>query len=135
MMRVIHTSRSPFELAVLAALLLIGAVGLALPRGSSRAVEVLPLWGQYVWYGGLTAGCLLGLTGALTSRLWSLYAERGALLMLTVLLVAFASAIMIVAGLVVAFSSAITLALAAACIARARQITTDIRRIMEESGR
>lgn len=131
MMRVVHTSKSPFEVFLLAALVVSGVAGLVAPRGTSQAIEALPQWAQWIWYGGVAIAGLGALAGALTTRLWSLYVERGFLMMLGILLVAYAAAIVAVAGWVVVFSSIVTVGLAVSCAARVRQISGDIRRIVK----
>lgn len=130
MMRIVHSSRGPFEVFMLVAVFVSGLAGLVNPMRSGRVIaESLPHWGQLVWYGGLAVAGALALAGALTSRLWSLLVERGGLLMLGVLCVAYSAAIVVVAGLTVAFSAVLTVGLSAACVARVRQINADIRRI------
>lgn len=131
--RLVHTSKSPFELFMLFAIMLSGLIGLLSPGRSANAVNhVLPLWGQYVWYGGLLMSGLLSTVGALTNRLWSLFAERGGLMMLGALCIAYPAAILVVVGLSAFFAGAIVLGLAAACFVRSRQITIDIRHVLED---
>lgn len=134
MMRVVHVSKSPFEVFLLAALVVSGIAGLINPHGSSAAIEALPGWARFLWYAGVAVASLGALVGALTTRLWSLFIERGSLSMLGVLLVAFAAAIVVVAGWIVAFSSIVTVGLAVACAVRVRQINVDIRRVLRGDG-
>jgi uncharacterized membrane protein len=138
MHRIVHTSKSPFEIVVLLVLVLAGTSGLVSPDASSHAVAaILPIWGQYVWYSGLIAGGSVSLVGALTNRMWALFTERGGLLTLGVLCVVYTAIVIAVAGLTaagVAFSGALTLGLGVAFFIRARQITLDIKRVDDGGG-
>ncbi|HET9889638.1 MAG TPA: hypothetical protein VFQ42_03980 [Mycobacterium sp.] len=134
MQRVVHTSKSPFELWLLAATLLSGLAGVIAPGNGSRVVQALPHWAQILWSVGIATAAAMALTGALTSRLWSLYVERGALSMLGLILAGYTAAIIAVAGPSTATGSALVLGLAVACGARVRQLNVDIRRVLRGEG-
>ena len=134
MLRVIHTSRSPFELWLLAAALVSGIGGLAMPGSPSRVTAGLPPWAQIVWYAGLAVSGALGMTGAMSSRLWSLYVERGALVMLAGLLTVYTVAIVATVKPSLAFGAVLTASLIPACVVRVRQINADVRHVLEGDG-
>lgn len=134
-MRVVHTSKSPFEIFLLVASVLSGVIGLVSPDRSSSAVShLLPLWGQYIWYAGLLASGLLTTAGALTDRLWSLFAEGGGLLMLGTLCCIYTFSIVVIAGATATFAGLFVLGFSAACFARTRQISRDIRRVIKDDS-
>lgn len=133
MTRVVHTSRSPFEVFLVGAFVLAGIAGLISPHHSSSAVsQLLPLWGQYIWYAGLLASGLLSSVGVFTNYVWSLYAERGGLTMLGGLCLAYTASVIGFAGPIAAFAGVLVFGLGIACFVRSRQITKDIRRVSED---
>lgn len=134
MMRVVHTSKSPFELWLLVAAVLSGVAGLIAPSAGSRVVQALPHWEQALWSGGIAFGGALALIGALTPRLWALHVERGALAMLAALLMVYTLGIVIETGPTTAVGAALTLGLGVACVARCREITVDIGHVTREGG-
>lgn len=133
MHRVVHTSKSPFEIFILIAIVIAGIAGLLMPAHTSSAIaQLLPLWGQLTWYSGLLVSGLLSVVGAFTNRLWSLYAERGGLSMLGVLCVVYTATVIAIVGPLAAFAGVLVLGLGVACFARVHQISGDIRRVSED---
>lgn len=128
-MRVVHTSKSPYEIWTLAFLAVSGFLTLLSPRGNSPALSAIPLWGVYVWAASLLIATVTGLAAALTNRVWALYVERGSVQSLGVLLLAYVAAVVVHGNATVAAGAALLVGLAVASGFRARQLTVDIRHI------
>ncbi|HEX3778544.1 MAG TPA: hypothetical protein VHX38_02675 [Pseudonocardiaceae bacterium] len=131
---IVHTSKSPFEIWILTALL-VGCLSIIISPSTSgsKALNAMPRWNVYVWAASISFGLALCLTGALTKWLWSLYVERGAVLMIGILLVAYEAEVVVVAGWTSSPGTAVIVGLAIACTARYRQISGDIRRTLSEN--
>jgi hypothetical protein len=105
------------------------ATGLAYTTGApppSSIAALLPGWALHVWAGGLLLSGAVGLLGALTRRAWSLQAEQAAMLIGAGSLIWYAAAIAPL-GWRALFAGAICAAWAAANVARAIQIRSDMR--------
>lgn len=131
MMRLVHAARSPFEIFILAAIIVSGVGGLVDPAAGSRIIQALPHWEQITWYGGTVAAGTAAMIGATTRRLMSLFLERTALDVLAAWSIAYTGIVLVAGGAAFAYSTIVTLGAAAACVARARQVSADIRHILE----
>lgn len=126
----ISSSRSPFEIYMLLACILSGAVGLIDPgRGSSGIAQVLPHWELYFWYGGLIVGGIVTFLAVLSNALNSLYVERIGLTLLSGLSAAYGVAIVANSGYKLALAILFVLAFGIACAFRIRQIGRDLKHI------
>ncbi len=126
---VIHTSRSPFELFLLADILLASVGGLLAPARSGRIIQALPPAQQTVALISFAAAAGVALIGASISAWWSLYVERGALMMTAILSLVFTLWVIITAGWSVAINATTLCAFGGACLWRAGQISKDLRRV------
>ena len=116
----------PHEILLLAVSVVTGlAYTIGAPPPTSIAA-LLPGWAVLVWAVGLTCSGILGLTAVVAHRRWSLQVEQASMLLGAAALVWYTAAAVSVGwrGL---FAAAITVAWAAANLARALQIRTDLR--------
>ena len=133
MKRLVHSSKSPFEIFLLIAAVLSGLVGIVHPGAGGRIVSQLPHWGQYIWYGGLLGAGVITLVGVVTHRLWSLYVERGGLQMLGALSILYSAEILFAVPVAAnSFSVVTVIGFSVACLVRVRQISRDIKQILTE---
>lgn len=123
---VISGRHRPHELLLLVVSLLTGvAQTIGAPPPTSVAA-LLPGWALHVWSLGLVASGAVGLLGALTRRTWSLQVEQAGMLLGAAALVWYTAALAPF-GWRALFAGAVALAWAAANLARALQIRSDLK--------
>lgn len=116
----------PHELLLLAVSIVTGVAYLIGAPPPQSIAALMPTWALHVWAAGLAASGILGLTGALTRRGWSLALEQAAMLIGAGALVWYVGAV-VPFGWRGLFAGLISLAWASANVARAVQIRRDLR--------
>lgn len=124
-MRVVHTSRSPYEIWLLGFLATAGVTTLISPGATLTA---LPTWAVYEWAAGMTVACVAGLVAAFAQRLWALHVERGCVVWIAIGLVEYVAGALLRGNSMVTVGAVVLVGLAVASAFRAAQITRDIRR-------
>lgn len=125
-MAVIHSSRNPFQLWLLGACVLSGAIGLSGGGSSSAIARLLPGWETAAWYGGLLLFGAIGLLGCWRPHL---LVERVGMAGLCGLSLAYAIGIVSAVGGSGAFTASFIAAFAVACATRFVQINREMRAI------
>lgn len=111
--------RNPFHLFMVSATVLAGVGGLINPGRASAVVrEFFPAWQLYVWYGGLTVGGALALTGLFLTVSIGYDVERIGLVLLTGLCLSYCTAIVIGGTQFFALGGLSVMAFTVACCAR-----------------
>lgn len=120
--------RDPFEVWLLAALVLASLAWLLAPNRTDNTVtSALPVWERYMWSAGLFTGASAALAGLLLRSTLGLVIERVGLSVLGGWCLGYGAAVVGVAGFRGTISAALVLALAIAAGARIRQIGRELR--------
>lgn len=125
---ILRSGRSPFEIYLLGASILTGAIGLINPRRAG-ASAVLPLWELYTWDIGLVVGGLVALVGVWMSSPAALLVERAGLSVLAGWSGGWAVLIGASIGVRATLSVLFVGAFGAACLTRTLMIGADLRRM------
>lgn len=124
---VISGRHRPHELLLLVVSVITGAAYTCGARPPASIAAALPGWAVAVWSAGLLLSGVIGLTGALTTRPWSLQVEQAAMLLGAAALIWYTAAL-VPLGWRALFAGSISLGWAAANVVRAGQIRLDRRR-------
>jgi len=128
----IRSGRNPFEVLLLCACAVAGAIGLIAPGASANAITAtLPHWEVLCWYSGLLAGGVVSLAGVFARGVTSLLVERVGIIILACLMLAYALALFTQVGIRGVLPGAVTGLFAVACAVRFVYITTDLKRMEE----
>lgn len=128
-----RAGRNAHEVYLLAACLLAGGVGIAVPSSHGRAISAaFPGWIQFAWYTGLIFGAALSMFGVMRGSLVGALIERAGQLVLAGFATAYGAALIGYAGWPATPTALITVAFGAACLARSRQIKSSITALRSE---
>lgn len=128
----VRSGQNPFEVLMLCACAVAGAIGLVAPNASANAITAtLPHWEVLCWYSGLLVGGLVGLAGVFARGVTSLFVERVGIILLACLMLAYALALFVQVGFRGILPALVTGLFAVACAVRFVYITTDLKRMEE----
>ncbi len=121
-----------FEIYLLGACVLVGLSGIVVPAARSRSlVATFPPVAQLGWYVGILLGGALGILGIVRGCAIGLLIERAAMIMLAGMCASFGIASVAFVGPVAITGSIMLWGFVAPCVARAVQITSDLRVVRE----